>query len=103
MFIYFVLLHDEEANRNTIGVVGGASAKLPHCTGLVLTYPMEKKMPFIHHVVERWGCGYTNEDDKSLSERTQRHLMLKPSPSLCIWSGNTIKYCIRMITTVWIR
>jgi len=78
MFLYCVSFHDEEANRDTIGVVGGASAKLSHCIGLVLAYPMEKKISFIHQVVERWGCSYTNENDKSLSERTQRHLMLKP-------------------------
>jgi hypothetical protein len=78
MFPYSVLPNDEEANQYTIGVIGGASAKLPHYTGLMLAYPMEKKMSFIHHVVERWGCDYINEDGKSLNERTQRHLMLKP-------------------------
>ncbi len=33
-----------------------------------LTYPMENEMPLV--VVEWWGCGYTNEDDKGLNERT---------------------------------
>jgi hypothetical protein len=39
---------------------------------------MENKMSLIHHTVKWWGCDYTNKDDKGLSERTQRHLMLKP-------------------------
>jgi hypothetical protein len=35
-------------------------------------------MPFVHHTIEQWGCGYTNNDDKSLNERIWRHLVLKP-------------------------
>jgi hypothetical protein len=50
--------------------------------GLALTYRMENEMPLVHHVVERWGCGYTNEDDKGLSERTQKYLMLKTKSQL---------------------
>jgi hypothetical protein len=50
--------------------------------GLVLVYPMENKMPFVHHVIEQWGCGYIDEDDKGLNERTQGHLMLKPESKL---------------------
>ncbi len=63
---------------NTIRVARRTSAKLPHYTGPTLTSPMESEMPLIHHVVKQWGSSYTNEDDKGLSERTQRHLMLKP-------------------------
>jgi len=40
------------------------------------------KMSFVYHVVKQWGYNYINEDDKSLSERTQRHLMLKPKSKL---------------------
>jgi hypothetical protein len=74
--------HHEEAKRNTIGVVGRISAKLTHYTGLAFAYLMENEMPFVHHTIEQWGCDYTNKDDKSLSERTQRHLMLKPESKL---------------------
>jgi hypothetical protein len=58
------------AKRDTIGVARGTSAKLSHYTGPLLTYPMENEMPFIHHIIEQWGCGHTNENDKGLSERT---------------------------------
>jgi hypothetical protein len=77
-----MLPHHEEAKRNTIGVIGRASVKLPHCTGPMLVYPMENEMPIVHHVVEWWGCNYTNEDGKGLSKRTQGHLMLKPKSKL---------------------
>jgi hypothetical protein len=30
----------------------GASVKLPHHKGLVLAYPMENEMPFVHHTIE---------------------------------------------------
>jgi len=43
---------------------------------------MENEMPLVHHAVKWWGCGYTNEDDKGLSERTRRHPMLKPKSKL---------------------
>ncbi len=72
----------EKAKRNTNGVVGGASAKLPHCIGRAVTYRMENEMPLVHHIVERWGCDYTNKDNKGLIERTQWHLMLKPKSKL---------------------
>jgi hypothetical protein len=62
--------HHEGAKQNTIGVVGGVSAKLPHYINLVLTYPMENEMPFVHHTIKWWGCGYIDEDDKGMSERT---------------------------------
>ncbi len=55
---------------------------MSHCTSPTLAYPMENKMPLIHHIVEQWGYGYTNEGNKGLSERTQRHLMLKPKSKL---------------------
>jgi hypothetical protein len=58
------------AKQNTIRVVEKAGAKLPHCMGLALAYPMKNKMSFVHHTVERWGCDYTNENDKGLNERT---------------------------------
>jgi len=72
----------EEAIRDTIGVVGETSAKLPHYKNPMLAYIMENEMPFVHHAMERWGCNYTNEDDKGLSERTWWHLMLKPNSKL---------------------
>jgi hypothetical protein len=50
----------EEAKQDTIGVVGGPSAKLPHCMGLVLTYQMKNEMPIVHHIIEKWGCSYTD-------------------------------------------
>jgi hypothetical protein len=43
-------------------------------------------MPFVHHVVERWGCGNTIENNKGLNERTWWHLMLKPMSKL-MWAG----------------
>jgi hypothetical protein len=52
--------------RDTIGVAGGANAKLPHYTGLLLAYPMENKIPLVHHTIKWWGCDYIIEDDKRL-------------------------------------
>jgi hypothetical protein len=78
MFHYALSPHHKGGKENTIGVTKRASVKLPHCTGLVLAYLMENEMPLVHHTAKRWGCDYTNKDDKSLSERTQRHPMLKP-------------------------
>jgi hypothetical protein len=72
----------EGAKWNTIGVARGISAKLPHCMGFALTYPMEKEMPFVHHVVKWWGCDCIIEHDKSLNERTQGHPMMKPMSKL---------------------
>ncbi len=43
---------------------------------------MANEMPRVYHVIERWGCGYTNEDNKGLNERTQGHPMLKPNSKL---------------------
>jgi hypothetical protein len=64
------------------GVTRATSVKLPHCTGLELVYPMENKMSFIHHVIKWWGYYYIIKDDKSLNERTQKHLMMKPMSKL---------------------
>ncbi len=75
------LLHNG-AKRDTIGVAKGTNAKLPHYTGPMLAYPMENKMPLIYHIAEWWGCDYTNEDGKGLSERTRGHPMLKPKSKL---------------------
>ncbi len=82
MFPYALSPRHKGAKQNTIGVIERTSGKLPHCTGPVLTYPMENEMPFIHHVVEQWGCGYTNKEGKGLSERTRAHPMLKPKSKL---------------------
>jgi hypothetical protein len=81
-FPYYLSPCHGEVKRNTIGVVGKINAKLPHCTNLVLVYPMENQMSLVHHVVERCRCGYIDKDDKCLNERTQRHLMLKPKSKL---------------------
>jgi hypothetical protein len=43
---------------------------------------MENEMPLVHHVIERWGCNYTIEDDEGLNEKTQQHPMLKPMSKL---------------------
>jgi hypothetical protein len=48
----------------------------------MLIYPMENEMPRVHHVIERWVRGYTNEDNKGLNEKTQGHPMLKPKSRL---------------------
>ncbi len=69
-------------------VVGGVSAKLSHCTGLALIYPMENKIPFVYHAIEWWGCGYIDKDNKGLSESTRGHLMLNPNPSYYKWNGS---------------
>jgi hypothetical protein len=71
VFPYALSPYHERAKRDTIGVVKRINVKLSHCIGLMLIYPMENKMPFVHHVVEWWGCHYTNEDGKSLNENTQ--------------------------------
>jgi hypothetical protein len=61
----------EDAKRDTIKVARGTNAKLPHFTGHALSYPTENEMSLVHHVVEQWGCNYTNKDSKGLNERTQ--------------------------------
>jgi hypothetical protein len=58
------------AKGNTIEVIRGSSAKLPHHRGLTLIYPMENEMPLVCHIIERQGCGYIIKDDKSINERT---------------------------------
>jgi hypothetical protein len=92
MFPYALLPHHKGVKWNTIGITKRASAKVPHCMGHVLAYPMENKMSLVHHSIEQWGCSYTNKDDKGLIERTQGHIMLKPSPSLCRWNGDKGRY-----------
>jgi hypothetical protein len=72
----------QRSKQDTVGVVGGASAKLPHCTSLALDYLMENEMPFVNHIVKWWGCSYTIENDKGLNGRTQGHPILKPMSKL---------------------
>jgi hypothetical protein len=48
-----LLPYQEGAKQDTIGVTQKTSAKLPHHRGPMPTYPMENKMPFGHHIVER--------------------------------------------------
>jgi hypothetical protein len=71
MFPYAMLPHHEGAKQDTIGVVGGTNAKLPHCMGPSLAYPMENEMSLVHHIVEQGGCGYIIKDDKGLNENTR--------------------------------
>jgi len=47
-----------------------------------LAYPIENKMPLIHHALEWWGCNCIIEDNKSLNEMIQGHLMMKPMSKL---------------------
>jgi hypothetical protein len=56
--------------KDTIGVTGRTSAKLPHCIGPALAYLMENEMPFVHHAIEWWGCSYVIEDNRNINERT---------------------------------
>jgi len=70
MFPYAPLPQHKGARRNTVGVIRGASANLPHHRGLTLTYPMEKKTPLVHHIIEWQGCSYIIKDNESLNERT---------------------------------
>jgi hypothetical protein len=72
----------EVTKQNTIGVIRGANSKLLHHKGHVLTYQVEDKMSFIHHVVKQYGCGCTIKDDESQDRRTQGHLLSKPKPRL---------------------
>jgi hypothetical protein len=51
-FLYALLPCHEEVKRNTIGIIKGTNAKLPHHRGHVPTYPMENKMPLIHHTIK---------------------------------------------------
>jgi hypothetical protein len=72
------LPYHEGLKQNTIGVIKGTNAKLPHHRGFALAYPMEDKTPFVHHVVKQHGCSYTIKENESLNERTQGHLKTKP-------------------------
>jgi hypothetical protein len=58
----------------------------------MLTYLMENKMSFVHHVIEQWGCGCIFEDDKGLNERTRKHPMMKPmSKLMCVgWEQGSV-------------
>jgi hypothetical protein len=51
-FPYALSLGHEGAKWNTIGVVGGANAKLAHYTDIALAYLMENKMWLVHHTIE---------------------------------------------------
>ncbi len=82
MFPYAVSPCHKETKWDSIGVAGRTSVKLPHYMGPMLVYPMENEMSLIHHVVEQWGCGYTNENNQSPIEKTRGHLMLKPKSKL---------------------
>jgi hypothetical protein len=42
-----MLPHHKGVEWDTIGVGRGASAKLWHFTGSMLTYPMENEIPFV--------------------------------------------------------
>jgi hypothetical protein len=55
MFPFALLPYYERVKWHTIGVTRGASAKLPHHKGHVPTYPMENKMPFVHHIIKWQG------------------------------------------------
>jgi hypothetical protein len=67
MFPYAPLPHHKGAKQHTIGVIRRASANPPHHRGFMLTYPMENETPFISHIVEWQGCGYTIKDNESLN------------------------------------
>jgi len=49
VFSYAHLPCFEKAKQDTIGVIRGTNAKLPHHRGLMLIYPVENEMPFLHH------------------------------------------------------
>ncbi len=69
MFPYALSPCHEGAKQNTIGVVRGVNAKLPHCMGFALIYPMENEMTPIYHIIEWWGWGCTIEDGKGVNEK----------------------------------
>jgi hypothetical protein len=72
-----------------------SKCQIPHCIGPMLTYLMENKMSFVHHVIEQWGCGCIIKDDKGLNERTRRHPMMKPmSKLMCVgWEQGRVLNC----------
>jgi hypothetical protein len=39
-----------------------ANVKLQHRKGLVRAYPMENKMPLVHHAIKQQGCCCTIEE-----------------------------------------
>ncbi len=42
----------EGAKQNTVEVIEGTNAKLPHPRGLVRTYQMKNEMSFVHNVIK---------------------------------------------------
>jgi hypothetical protein len=76
------LPHHKRVKRDTIGVIRRLSAKLPHHKGLALAYTMENETPLVRHVIKWQGCDYTIEDNKSLNEKTRKHLKTKPKSRL---------------------
>jgi hypothetical protein len=54
-FPYALSPQHEKAKQNTIGVVRGVNAKLPHCTGHALVYSMENKMSHVYHSIKMVG------------------------------------------------
>jgi hypothetical protein len=77
-----LLPYHKGAKQNTIGVIRGVNAKLPHHRGLALAYLMKNEMSLVHNIVERQGCDYTIENNESLNEKTQGHLKTKPKSKL---------------------
>jgi hypothetical protein len=49
VFYYAHLPCFEKAKQDTIGVIRGVNAKLPHHKGFMLIYPVENEMSFLHH------------------------------------------------------
>jgi hypothetical protein len=92
MFPYALSCFYEGANKDTIGVTRGISAKLPHCISLAVAYPMENEMSLVHHAIKWWGCNYIIENDKNLNERTCNHPMLKPMSKLMHVGGGKRRY-----------
>jgi hypothetical protein len=62
IFIYAQYLHLEGAKKDTIMVTRKVNVKLQHHKGLVRAYPMENKMPLVHHAIKQQGCCYTIEE-----------------------------------------
>jgi hypothetical protein len=72
----------EVTKWDTIGVIIGTNAKLPHHKDLTLTYQMENETPFVHLVVKWQGWNYTIENDENSNERTQGNPKTKPKSNL---------------------
>ncbi len=79
----YALLHCHEATKwDTIGVIIGTSAKLPHHKDLALIYPMGNETPFVRPIVKWQGWNYTIKNDENLDERTQGNPKTKPKSNL---------------------